>query len=89
MRETAHTLGLVSRIYADDQVEAEALALAQRVASGAPLVNRWHKRFVRRLEDGWPDERERAEAYEAFETRDYEEGTRAFLEKRSPRFEGR
>lgn len=87
--ETARTLGLVSRVYSDDQVEREAQELAGRIAGGAPLVNRWHKRFVRRLEDGWPGDEERAEAYESFETRDYEEGTRAFLEKRSPRFEGR
>lgn len=81
--------GLVNRVYPDDRLEDEALELVQRIASGAPLVNRWHKRFIQRLEDGWPEAAERAEAYEAFRTRDYEEGTQAFLEKRPPRFEGR
>ena len=31
---------------------------------------------------------ERDEAYDAFQTRDYREGTEAFLEKREPRFRG-
>ena len=31
------------------QVEAEARATAQRIADGAPLVARWHKKFARRL----------------------------------------
>jgi len=34
-------------------------------------------------------ERLRALALEAFESQDYKEGTRAFLEKRPPRFQGR
>ena len=34
-------------------------------------------------------ERLRALALEAFESQDYKEGTRAFLEKRTPRFQGR
>ena len=55
----------------------------------APLVNRWHKKFVRRMaEGGTLSEAERAEAYEAFRTRDYREGTAAFVQKRPPRFSG-
>lgn len=81
--------GLASRVFPDDRLESECGDLVQRIVSGAPLVNRWHKRFVRRLEDGWPGPEERAEAYESFETRDYEEGTQAFLQKRPARFEGR
>ena len=64
---------------------AEPIALIARIAAGAPLVNRWHKRFVRRLLERRPltsDERE--EAHEAFETHDYREGWTAFLEKRDP-----
>ena len=34
---------------ADDEVEHEVFATAMRIAEGAPLVARWHKKFTRRL----------------------------------------
>jgi len=52
--EEAKEKGLVTRIVADDQVVAEAYAAATRIATGAPLVNRWHKKFARRVLDGTP-----------------------------------
>ncbi|HET9949193.1 MAG TPA: enoyl-CoA hydratase/isomerase family protein [Longimicrobiales bacterium] len=42
--------GLVQRVAPDGRVVERAYALAARVAAGAPLVNPWHKRLVRRLE---------------------------------------
>lgn len=86
----ARELGLVTRVYSDESVEDEGYALAGRIAAGAPLVNRWHKKFVHRLLDSRPlTDAERAEALEAFETKDYEEGRAAFMEKRAPKFEGK
>ncbi len=89
--ERAFQKGLVNRVVPDEEVEEEARATAQRIAAGAPLVNRWHKKFVRRLTDGRgpPTEDERQEAYEAFQTDDYREGVQAFLERRDPRFDGK
>ena len=85
----AREVGLAHRIVADGTAPAEALRLARRIADGAPLVNRWHKKFVRRAADARPlSEGEREEAYEAFGTRDYREGRAAFLAKRTPRFTG-
>ena len=88
--KAAYQKGLVSRVVADDKVGDEARATALRVAAGAPLVNRWHKKFVRRLTSGGGPltDEERREAYEAFRTDDYLEGVLAFLERRDPRFKG-
>ncbi len=88
--ERALQLGLVNRVVADDTVEAEVRETARRIADGAPLVARWHKRFVRRLLDPRPvTAAEADEGYEAVGTEDYRVGVRAFLAKQKPRFEGR
>ena len=85
----AREMGIVNRIVPDGGVGEAGGEIARRIAAGAPLVNRWHKKFVRRMADARPlSEEERAEAYEAFRTRDYREGTAAFVEKRTPRFRG-
>ncbi len=85
----AREMGLASRIVEDGLAGREAGEVARAIASGAPLVNRWHKKFARRLAEGDPlTEEERAEPYEAFRTGDYREGTAAFLAKRAPVFRG-
>ena len=82
--------GLVSRVVADDQVEAEALAAAARIAAGAPLVARWHKKFAHRLADPHPlSDAERDEGYACFDTEDYRIGFNAFLAKQKPQFKGK
>lgn len=82
--------GLVTRVVPDDRVADEAYAVARRIADGAPLVARWHKRFLDRLEAGGPlTEAEMDEGYACFGTEDFRIGYRAFLAKEKPRFEGR
>jgi enoyl-CoA hydratase/carnithine racemase len=86
--------GLVNRVVPDDRVEEEAYAAARRIADGAPLVNRWHKRFVDRVLAGHRaaeplSEAELAEGYACFDTEDFNTGYRAFLAKQKPEFRGR
>ena len=86
----AYEKGLVNRVVPDDKIEEEAYATARRIAEGAPLVARWHKKFIRRLLDPRPlSAAERDEGYACFDTEDYRAGVAAFLAKRKPQFSGR
>jgi enoyl-CoA hydratase/carnithine racemase len=88
--EEAREKGLVNRVVADDQVEAEAYATARRIAAGAPLTNRWHKKFLRRLDDPSPlTSAERDEIFDCYGTEDFQIGWQAFLDKVKPGFKGR
>ncbi len=81
---------LVTRVVPDPLVAAEALAAAERIADGAPLVARWHKKFARRLRDPRPIlAAERDECFDCFDTEDFRIGYAAFLAKRKPEFTGR
>jgi enoyl-CoA hydratase len=88
--DEAFAKGLVNRVVPDDDVEKETYATAKRIAEGAPLVARWHKKFARRLTNPAPlSEAEQAESFACFDTEDFQTGFRAFLEKTKPKFTGR
>jgi len=83
-------VGFVNRVVPDDRVEEEAYAVARKIAEGAPLAARWHKRFVYDLVARRPlTDEERDVAYRCFDTEDFRIGYRAFLSKTTPRFVGR
>jgi enoyl-CoA hydratase/carnithine racemase len=86
----AYEKGLVNRVVPDAGVVDEAYATARRIADGAPLVARWHKKFIRRLLDPRPlNAEERDESYACFDTEDFKTGVAAFLAKKKPDFAGR
>ena len=84
--------GLVSRVVAREAWLDEAKRVARDVASKGPVATRLAKEAVDRawettLHHGL--EHERRLLYLAFASQDAREGLQAFLEKRSPEFEGR
>lgn len=81
---------LVNRVVPDDRVAAECRETAQRIADGAPLVARWHKKFARRLASGQPlAADEYLECFDCFDTDDFRIGYQAFLARQKPEFTGR
>jgi enoyl-CoA hydratase/carnithine racemase len=82
--------GLVTRVVPDDRVGAEVDETVRRIAEGAPLVARWHKKFARRLADPRPlSDAELDECFDCFDTEDFRTGYAAFLAKAKPAFRGR
>lgn len=87
--QEAQSKGIVQRVVGEDDLDAEIDRTTHRILAGAPLVNRWHKSFARRLASGAPlTDAEMAASYQSFATADYREGIAAFLEKRRPVFRG-
>jgi len=90
--ERAAGIGLVNRILPPEELMPEALRLAARIAANGPLAVRAIKRTVlgasgRTLDEGY--ELEDAAKAEVLGSEDAREGPRAFMEKRSPVYEGR
>ena len=87
----ALAIGLVDRLAAPDEVYRVAVDEARAFAAGPLLAYAAAKRAIAAadhpLEEGLRVERDAFVAL--FATRDQEEGMRAFLDKREPKFEGR
>jgi enoyl-CoA hydratase len=88
--QEALRLGLVNRVTPAANLDAQVEETLAAILDGPPLVNRWHKKFLRRLDDPRPlTEADHDEHYLAFATQDYATGYRAFLAKTKPEFVGR
>jgi len=86
----AYEKGLLSRVVPDAAVEAEANALAARIAEGSPLSARFHKAALRKLRGDLPITPAEEEAANGFvETADFIAAPAAFLARRKPVFTGR
>ncbi|AZS80504.1 enoyl-CoA hydratase/isomerase family protein [Achromobacter spanius] len=87
--DEAHGLGLLTRIVPDDQVADAARRSAERICQGAPLAARINKRLSARLAQGGALTEDEYQDYFSYaESRDHQEGVRAFLAGVDPSFSG-
>lgn len=89
--DTAAEIGLVDRVVPLERLDAESHEFAAEIAASAPLAVESIRTTLR---DGLADriaaatEHERAEQERLRRTPDFEEGTRAMAERRTPNFTG-
>lgn len=87
--ETAHAIGLVTKVVDEANLVDEAIQFAQKLASKSPASTKAalqliHQAIALPEDEGFLNERQAFS--EVFETADAKEGIQAFIEKRKPNF---
>jgi enoyl-CoA hydratase len=88
----AERIGLINRMVPDEELNESVLDIARAIADNAPLSVAASKFTINEVMKD-PAERDMAEVARlgkvCFDSEDYKEGRRAFMEKRAPTFTGR
>lgn len=90
--EEALAMGLVNGVFDDDALEREVTSIISQLCANAPLAIANSKTTIEEYvkSSGPPDHARMAAAIErCAQSADYQEGRRAFMEKRRPAFEGK
>jgi enoyl-CoA hydratase/carnithine racemase len=84
----AYEIGLIDLLYGPGEVESQTRELAEEICARAQFSVRSTKYIIRLILEGQADDDEETLGLRngSFDTEDYQEGVRAFLEKRSPNF---
>jgi enoyl-CoA hydratase/carnithine racemase len=86
--DEALRLGLINRLVSPETLAGEVEAYGKLIAAASPRSARVTKQLMALIEAGQSedDDATRALFLEAFSSADFQEGYRAFLEKRAPKF---
>lgn len=90
--ERAHQFGLVNTLVEPGQALAAAIELAERICVNAPLAVRASRKVVTAAATATDDELWKMSVSamgQLMQTEDFQEGPRAFIEKRAPQWQGR
>jgi len=90
--DEAFQMGLVHRVFRDEKLESSVFEILKNLTENAPLAIANTKTIVEEFvkAEGRPDPaRMRAAIERCAKSADYEEGRKAFMEKRKPKFTGR
>jgi enoyl-CoA hydratase len=86
----AREMGLVNQVVPAADLEKTIAEYTQTISGNAPLTMRTAKRIIREIgRVDYDAAKCRAWAKECFESEDYKEGRKAFMEKRKPVFTGK
>jgi enoyl-CoA hydratase len=86
----AKDMGLVHKVVKVEELEKAVQEYCDIIAANAPLTMRAAKRIIHQVaRTSWDVEQCRAWVKECFDSEDYKEGRKAFMEKRKPVFKGR
>ena len=90
--EEALAMGMVNRVFPDERLEKESAAILSTLCDNAPLTIANSKTIIEEYvkSSGAPDAaRMQAAMDRCTRSSDYQEGRRAFMEKRKPAFKGK
>ena len=92
--ERLGTVGVINHVVPREQLETVTMKLAKAITETSPLVHRILKEEMRVLSNAHPlnpeaYERIQSLRREVYDSDDYQEGIKAFLEKRKPVFAGK